>query len=520
MSTGTYLCVVPNEWTVADAEGEGIFAGPEVTRCPGYCAYIIACDREARRNVVFKDVRGHLVRIAVRREQFTLEGTCVPDLTPNKGPIFIGSPPTIRIQGVDVPEAPRTVVIGRERGEAVRWQVGFTPDTGEAIPLSPLLRDQAGGWYFLRFYGAAGQLLESMDFRYLRSLQAVEVPSVPLIPGAGGHGVCTIAIAHEPEARIEVQASRIADDRLTQSPTRWAVQVLGDPKEDEVPVVVRHGPTTAVPLTLRVPRIWWGDGPETQPPLRWLDHPIVLRRADLAATTPRALWFRFPTVRWATEVYIGFAEGERHPYHAAANKAEWCVPLRNFSGAACRQVIGTHHLLLRIKRDDNWHEGTIATLVVSVKCRRCGKIADSPEGLLQHLKTTHLEEYFRPLEYSEYVARFPELRLPPRIYQCCYCLKVVYDDDYSSQTSAIPDHIAKECPNVDHAKRNVPRMLPIYRLEDIRAIVKADLLAKLQDIYRCKMCGKEISSPDITERWHHLECHIQDEYSDELYSLE
>ncbi len=522
LTGGTYLVVVPTGWMVADEDAATIVAGPEATRCPEHGVYIIACDREDRRGVAFRTGAGQQERITSGQQQFNLEGTTIPDFTPDRGPLFVSNPPRIRVAQSDVWANLRTIVVGLERGEAARLQVAFAPVRGEVIELPPEVQNQAGGWYFLRFYDAKGELLESMDFRFLRTLHGVEVPQVPPFPGPDGHSSCEIVIAHEPGTRIESRTRQLADNRITQSGSHWILQVPSDPEEDEVALLVRCGTDVAVPLTLRVERLWWGVGTESCQPSQWNDHPFSLQRSDLTATTPRALWIRLPTVHWVKEVHLGFLEEELRTYPPLASKPECCVPLRNFSSAACREVIGRHPLILRVERDGEWYEGTIATVAVAAVCSRCEHTADSLEAIPRHLESAHLDELFRRLKYSEIVQRLPHLRLPPKIYQCRYCPQIVPDDDYSSPTSAITHHIERECPNVDRTRPITLRFRAIEDLEEIRAVMEADFVARLQDVYICTLCRDELVDADRAELARHLRHHLDREgaMSGELYTLE
>lgn len=521
LTGGTYLVVVPTGWMEADEDAAMVVAGPEATRCPGYSTYIIACDRQNRRGVAFRTGAGEQVRITSSQRQVSLEGTIIPDCTPDRGPLFAGNPPNIRITNPDMRANLRTIVVGLERGEAARWQVAFAPARGEVIDLPPEVHNQAGGWFFLRLYNAAEKLLESMDFRFLRTLHGVEVPQVPPFPGANGHLPCSIVIAHEPGTCIESRTRVLAGDHITQSDNRWTLLVPTDPDEDEVALLVRCGTHVAVPLTLRVERVWWGDGTEICQPSQWSDYPICLQRSDLTATTPRTLWIRLPTAHWAKEVHLGFLEGEFRTYHPLAGNAECCVPLRNFSGAACREEIGDHRLIFRVERDGEWHEGAIAILTVSAACSRCEHTGHDLNGISRHLESIHLDDLFRPLKYSEIVERFHHLRLPPKIYQCSYCLKIVPAEDYSYPESTIADHIESKCPKVDRTKPVVIRFRAIEDVAEIGKVMEADFVARLQNVYVCTLCGEVLIGADRAKLVSHLRHHLDQEggMSGELYSL-
>lgn len=521
MTSGTYLVVVPAGWTVADEDAAMIVVGPEPTRCPGHCVYIIACDREEHRSVAFRTSAGQQARISSRQQQFILEGTRIPDFTPDRGPLFVGNFPRIRATSPGAWDHLRRIVVGFERGEAARWQIAYSPEPGEVIELPLGLQNQAGGWFFLRFYDSNGELLESTDFRFLRTLHGVEVPHVPPFPGEDGHSPCSICITHEPGTCFELRTRQLTCDRITQTDSSWTLLVPRDPNEDEVSLIVRCGPDVAVPLTLRVERIWWGDGTETRQPFQWCDHPFSLQRSDLTATTPRALWIRLPTDRWAKMIRVGFAEGDLRTCYPLATTRECCVPLRNLSGAACREEIGRHPLIVRVERDGEWYEGTPATLRVAATCPYCEYIADSLGAISRHLESAHFDKLLRQLTYSEIAQQFPDLRLPRRIYQCLYCPQIVPDDYYGSPTSAITNHIERECPNVDHGGPVKVRFRFVEDLDEIRAAVEADFVARLQDVHVCTLCHEKLIGANRAELARHLRRHLDREggMAGQLYSL-
>jgi hypothetical protein len=97
----------------------------------------------------------------------------------------------------------------------------------------------------------------------------------------------------------------------------------------------------------------------------------------------------------------------------------------------------------------------------------------------------------------------------------------VPDDYYGSPTSAITNHIERECPNVDHGGPVNVRFLVIDDLEKIRAAVEADFVARLQDVYVCALCREELIDVDRAELVRHLRHHLDQEggMSGELFSL-
>jgi len=226
-------------------------------------------------------------------------------------------------------------------------------------------------------------------------------------------------------------------------------------------------------------------------------------------------------MHWANEVHLGFLGGDFRTYHPLAGKPECCVPLRHFSGVTCREEIGRHPLILRVERDGKWCEGTLATVAVAAACSHCEHRADSLEAIARHLESIHLDELFRRLKYSEMVERFHHLRLPPKIYQCSYCLKIVPAEDYSYPESTIADHIESKCPKVDHTKPVVIRYRAIENLEEIRAVMEGDFVARLQDVYVCTLCRKELVGAKRAKLVRHLRHHLEREggMSGELYTL-
>jgi len=103
-----------------------------------------------------------------------------------------------------------------------------------------------------------------------------------------------------------------------------------DPAWDETHWTAGPSSGPQVEVTILIERVWWAIGEEDTVPPEWMDKPLTLSRDCFAATSKKALWFRFPRPRWVDKVNVGFDRLKSRPYVVEVSKRDLAIPLRHF----------------------------------------------------------------------------------------------------------------------------------------------------------------------------------------------
>jgi hypothetical protein len=344
-TTGHFLVVAPESWQWNE-ELSGPSSGAPEFVSPGTCrAYHVELPLEAGRAPAFTTPEGDCVRVPCAGQRFELVGAPVDDASEEAGPLFVREPPRLQCSGgPDESATAATVVVGEE-GPADgrrRWRV-----YGEQFDdLRPAITEQRAGWFFVRLYDSNDELIESLDFRFVADLEAIEVQAASPTPGPDGHSAARIHFRHGRESSVRccsahpVAIESVADGSIAIVPpdaqfdaTRWFIGPIGG---------------RAVEVTVLIERVWWArtSGGAAPGQRAWTDRPLELSRADFKATSPAAIVLRLPRAGWADEVRVGFEAGRARPIHISASTQECVIPLRELGesreieeqGVACLKV--------------------------------------------------------------------------------------------------------------------------------------------------------------------------------------
>lgn len=463
-SSGSYLVVVPNNWKCDDA-----LETTEPVSVSGYQGYFLVVGNNDNRKIAFHTPKGKSVEIRSESARFELVGNQLNDASERVGPLFGENPPRIRALDRRAWEDVKTIVIGVEGRGRKKWRKDFAPepDSGEVDQALPSkLANQKGGWFFVRIYDKNDDLVESIDFRFLRDLKDIKTPC-SLLPSGGRHKPAIVKFLHEPECAVQPADRLASSDWMKYADGKTVLTIPRDPICDNTRwrVGTERGPK--VEVTILVERLWWALGEEHNEPSRWTDKVVTLRRDDFLATSDKTLWVRLPRQRWAREVRIGFEESRARPYPIKVTEKAVAISLRDFEGAPERGKIGKSSLSLWVCPQGTTYEGVVCEVVVKAACKFCDFLASTEEDMLRHVESHHMDKFFQPLTYDEMRKLNPSL--PPGIYKCSYCDFYVRSDDVKSPTSTICRHIERECPKVDHSKGPVQiKFRPISNVDEIR----------------------------------------------------
>ena len=309
ITLGHFIVIAPRDWSRTGR----VPVEPEDCTDSGFHAHYFYRERGDTTDVGgFNEYGPPLTRAAA-----VLDGNTIFDDS-NEGDLFGG------------PEAPKLTAPGAvwarvgEEGKK-GWGKNFKLNE----PLNKVLGGRQGR-FFLRVYDGESKLLDSCEFRYLRSLREICINGDPytndgiLAPAATGH------------APVDVRFVSIGGAlrfNPTMHSTRTVVEggdhVLVDPHPDADSVsctLASEG--GSVDVVLDLPRIWWrmerdGEGGDL-----WVDRPIELARGEFAkhATQDAAIRVRLPrTIRSA---FVGFDDDLQRRYRTSGEDGGHYVHLR------------------------------------------------------------------------------------------------------------------------------------------------------------------------------------------------
>lgn len=301
-------------------------------------------------------------RVEVRPSTATvyeLIGNIIEDAHTGAGPLFGGEPPRLRMKGA----AESSLFVVGVEGPSPR------PRSRQAAVRFDELRDwldnNEPGWFYVRAYDANDELLESLDFRYVKGLEAIEVDELSPLPGPQGHRPAKVVFRVAPGT--VVSPVDVPPEIASLDPVRADGVVLpARPDAGRSTWRLSAGTGNCVDVVVHVPRIWWaltasGNADE---PHAWSDRPNMLSADDLRATSPMRLSVLLPEPGWADEVTVGFRNGSPRRLSVPRSERVLHYPLRNLGESdALRGAGGTCDLLLSTRTPVTGHGPVVVATV-------------------------------------------------------------------------------------------------------------------------------------------------------------
>ena len=361
-SSGLYLVIVPDSWerdgTVSDAPP----VMPELTAIDGYRAHFFNLEKSRGTRIAFRRPGGDSIIVPSGSNRFELVGIQVEDTIEGVGPLFSG-PPKIRALDTQAWKEVKTIVIGEEGPGRGKWRTTFSPDTDNYEQELPSeVQKRKGGWYFIRLYDDNDDLIDSLDFRFLSGLKQVQVSESSPIPSKDGHNPVFVRIFHEPGIIVQ-PVKTFPNVSIERSENHTTLVIPPNYSFDVTHWLVGYGNGPRVKLTIIVDRIWWSLGEETIEPSQWIDKPIILSPDDFAAISTKSIWFRFPIVRWAGSIAVGFERDKARKYPVRVAEKTIAVPLREFVDAKeSADQTQDQRLKVWIERHGRIIEGVVAVI--------------------------------------------------------------------------------------------------------------------------------------------------------------
>lgn len=307
---------------------------------------------------------GGASRVEVRASTATvyeLIGNIIADAHTGTGPLFGGEPPRLRMEGA---AEPTLFVVGVE-GPSPRPRSRQTATNFDE--LRDWLEDKQSGWFYVRAYDANDELIESLDFRYVKGLEAIEVDETSPLPGPQGHRPAKVVFRVAPGT--VVAPSDGPAEIASLDPVRADGVVLpARPDADRSTWRLTTGTGNCVDVVVQVPRIWWAltTSGNADEPHAWSDTPHILSVDDLRPTSRMHLSVLLPEPGWADEVTVGFRGGSPRRLPVRRSERVLHYPLRNLGESdALRGAGGTCDLLMSVRTPVTEHGPVVIATVQS-----------------------------------------------------------------------------------------------------------------------------------------------------------
>lgn len=358
-SSGEYLAVVPDSWERDEALSGHAYIEPEHTSLEGYKAHFFdLCDKE---KISFRTPDGPVP--IETRVRFELVGQRINDASEEFGPLFGQSLPRIEAE-TDIWSQVEIIVVGEEGPGRGRWRKSFNPTAGKnEQELPPEVADRKAGWYFLRIYDKNDNLIDSLDYRFVKSLKDFRVLLSSPLPPTGGHSSVRVEFCHEPRCIVEPEPFGTDDIWVEHEDNKTTLTVPPAPAYDRTKWTVTSQDGPPVTVTVLIERVWWVLGLEDQPPTNWQDTPVLLSRDKFAATSRSVLWLKLPKRRWIDGILVGFEQLRARTYTVKVTEETVAIPLRDFGDFKEIGETGQEHRLkLWIEHDRTVNESTIGLI--------------------------------------------------------------------------------------------------------------------------------------------------------------
>jgi predicted nucleic acid-binding Zn-ribbon protein len=382
LSRGLTLAIVPDQWEYDEGKSGLSPIESEAIDIPGYRVHFISADTGA--TTLFNRPGEKPFEVTSSNPRFLLTGHRLPDAEEAMGPLFGGELPLL---GADKDEdwaKVHTIVVGVEGRGPGRWRDKCKLNGSGSGDWQERVRPQGSGWYFVRLYDSDDDLIDSLDFRYVKGLKRIET-----VRGeqALNREHVFIEFVHDENVSVNfTEETPHLPHRSVRPGTSTVFSWPIDPHFAKVRFAVCEGEQD-VRVSLDTDRIWWAlaTGSHAQAP-DWQLSGIELDRDDFAPMSTAALLFRFPH-QAKLGASIGFERSDRR--ELVFKLGESMVPLNAFGDSIDGEKFGRQNLKLWISESGSELEFVIASLSIPHKCQWCESWVNGQEEMLEHVMSQH-----------------------------------------------------------------------------------------------------------------------------------
>lgn len=371
-SSGSYLVVVPENWSRDERLSGRPSVAPEPVFLEGYHAHFFELDRDTSQRIAFQTAAGKSIQIRSVAPRFELFGMKkLKDANEDMGPLFVEKPPQIKALHSQLWTDIGTIVVGEEGGGRGRWRKQFAPEPERIEQDLPTeIANKKSGWYYIRFYDQNYDLVESLVFRFIDKLKNIRISEHTHLPAESGYSPVSIEFFHEIGCSIQMMGELLTDIvQIERQDDKITLTIPPNPVGDENRWLVKSDGGAEVKVTLLIERVWWSLGEEGKKPSEWVDKALPLSRDDFKATSNKAIWFKLPRPRWIDKLYIGFEEQRFEPYKVRVEENMIAIPLRNLG--ELREVADrAHEQRLKVLLPNYGNEVAIVAVIPAEQPKR------------------------------------------------------------------------------------------------------------------------------------------------------
>lgn len=373
VSSGSYLVMVPDNWRRNEELSGPAPVAPEPVSIDGYRAHFYTIEKDDGGKVAFLTSEGESIVIEPKTPRFDLVGAQLNDASEEMGPLFAQRPPQIRTLGPEGWKDVKTIVVGEEGPGKGRWRTAFSLSQGlQDLPSE--LKSRKGGWYFLRFYDANDDLIESVDFRFHFILKDIRVHQSSSLPSSNGHESVHVEFLYDPDCVVSPADDLERSIQIISVNNKTILTIPPVPIYDKTFWLVGHKDGPKVEVAILVERLWWTVGEENIMPTEWGDKLVILRCDEFAAASKKALWLRIPRRRWIDRIHVGFEQSKARPYSVKVMEKTVVIPFREFCDTQeVEDSTQEHHLKVWIKGDNGLGECIIGVIPADKQKSQNGK---------------------------------------------------------------------------------------------------------------------------------------------------
>lgn len=328
---GYYLAIVPREWKRDEVVSGSASVNPESVQVDGYKAHFFCQEQDGNMAIGFVKANGERIQVESGYSRFQIVGREIKDASEDMGPLFGEKLPCIQTLDEKGWKDIRVIVLGEEGMGKNRWRTQFVPQVGaKEQELPEEIANRRGGWYFVRIYDKGDNLLESTDFRFLKALNDIRIESSDFLPGPIGYNNVSVQFLHQTNCKVELMDDDVQHVlEICRESGQTIVTVPPKPNCDETHWILCDG-DVKIKVTVLMERIWWSFGIMGVATTDWVDRPITLSHKHFTATSDKALFVRFPRLRFVRKIDVGFDRNKSKPYQVEVGKKEIAIPLRDF----------------------------------------------------------------------------------------------------------------------------------------------------------------------------------------------
>ena len=514
---GANLLLVPVGTQLPATGGYVELALLEPSPLVGFEAYEVYADGETTLEIT---INAEPIRVSSARgvPGFGLQGEC---LWPRAGRVcatYARPPVAVASDWTSV----STLVVGEEGIGQGTWRKALAMhESGESTDLDMHLDGFDGGWFFLRAYDAVGNLLDSLEFQFIRGLRSIEVTSSD---GANVNtGRVKVMIEHDGHITVSggVDAGPVSDD--PSSSMRTVISTQFEPASRASPLTLARG-TASVRVDVPNEQVWWCVSRDANEAPIWKQDLICLHRADVIdALSASQLLVLPPHGVPLSSLRLTAVGGLGHSWRMerATKGRHGCVKLREIGNAVHPDRAMRMELQLQpLEENDRIASTAIAYVQVRHLCKMCHYSTSSGTSMAKHLRSAHWNELVTDETLPSLRRRYPARRFPRRIWKCphegldsCdgFFAPCFYDGDMTDEK--IFEHLRKVHPTREHA------VLVVHDLDEVRE----EYLRGLPTLIECKLCPAHSGTPAAFKRNVDGESemmeHLLENHREELWTL-